>query len=369
MLPRLTQHAFYQLTKGNISLWSMPWCPLWRSIHDFLIPQTTGFVYPSLVSDLWLPGQKVWNHELIFNLFDQTFASQVIAIDIIHDDIDDLLCWPLATNGICSPKSAYKLCLQEIHNNPITAPMQVSSEVKNLLTIIWHDKNLLPKVQTFAWRLLRRALPTGMRAGHFSVHISQICSRCGMQEDDLHLFFLCDFARAAWFSKPWFIRSHAIVQGLNSVHLVIARLLSFNHPHASLKNILNFLWCMWKTRNDFLFERKKHQPYQVHILAAALDHYLQNDSLLHSNNPKNLNSQHVLHHLPPQGSTIKSVMLLKGPKIYTNAAFKTKKAPGIYNGQPRTGIGVYFCLPLSQGEINIQVQASALPTTTLSRQK
>ena len=111
MLPKLKEHAFYQLTQGNISLWSMPWCNLWNSIHDYLLPQQPGCVYPSLVSDLWLPGQKVWNHELIFNLFDQTFASQVIAIDIIHDDIDDLLCWPLATNGICSPKSAYKLCL------------------------------------------------------------------------------------------------------------------------------------------------------------------------------------------------------------------------------------------------------------------
>ena len=38
MLPKLKDHAFYQLTKGNISLWSMPWCPFWNSIHDFLIP-------------------------------------------------------------------------------------------------------------------------------------------------------------------------------------------------------------------------------------------------------------------------------------------------------------------------------------------
>jgi hypothetical protein len=43
--------------------------------------------------------------------------------------------------------------------------------------------------RTFAWRLLRRALPTGMRAGRFSTHIDKQCSRCGLEENEVHLFF------------------------------------------------------------------------------------------------------------------------------------------------------------------------------------
>ena len=92
MLPKLKDHAFYQLTKGNISLWSMPWCPFWNSINDFLIPQQAGFIYPSLVRDLWLPGQKNWNHQLIFSLFQQPLASHIINIHIIKNNNEDLLC-------------------------------------------------------------------------------------------------------------------------------------------------------------------------------------------------------------------------------------------------------------------------------------
>ena len=123
-------------------------------------------------------------------------------IDIIQEDGSDILCWDLTPNGICTSKSTYKLCLQEIHANPRFAPSQVSLQVKNLLNEVWKQKMMIPKVKTFAWRLLRKALPTGLRAGRFSVHISQLCSKCGKPEDEMHLFFLCDFARAAWFLNP-----------------------------------------------------------------------------------------------------------------------------------------------------------------------
>uniref|UniRef100_A0A8R7K204 Reverse transcriptase zinc-binding domain-containing protein n=1 Tax=Triticum urartu TaxID=4572 RepID=A0A8R7K204_TRIUA len=36
MMPKLKAHSFYQLTQGNISIWSSPWCTLWTSIHDYL---------------------------------------------------------------------------------------------------------------------------------------------------------------------------------------------------------------------------------------------------------------------------------------------------------------------------------------------
>ena len=100
-----------------------------------------------------------------------------------------MLCWGLTPNGICSSKSAYKLCLQDIHANPRNAPSHVSLQVKNLLKMIWKQKLMIPRVQTFAWRLLRKALPTGLRAGRFSIHISELCCRCGQQENEIHLFF------------------------------------------------------------------------------------------------------------------------------------------------------------------------------------
>uniref|UniRef100_A0A453D719 Reverse transcriptase domain-containing protein n=1 Tax=Aegilops tauschii subsp. strangulata TaxID=200361 RepID=A0A453D719_AEGTS len=324
MFPNIKNHAFYQLTQGNITLWSMPWCTHWNTIHDYLIPQHSGFVDPSLVRDLWMADNKTWNHQLIFQLFREPLASHIINTDIIQDDNDDLLCWPLAPNGSCSPKSAYKICLQNIHAHPRTTPSQVSADLKNFLNMVWKHKSLLPKIKMFAWRLLSKALPTGMRAGRFSNHIPQICSRCTQQEDDFHLFFLCHFARAAWFAHPWYIRSDALVHSQDSLITTITSLMGSHHPHASFQNIFNFLWTLWKARNDCLFERWKGHPNRIHVMAASMDCAMQVEALLSSDDQHSVtNNLHNEQQIPMQGKSIQSDLIIKGPKIYSDAAFRT----------------------------------------------
>ena len=156
------------------------------------------------MKDLWLPSLKSWNHSLIFSLFQQPLASHIVNTQILDDDGPDLLCWDLTPNGICSSKSAYKLCLQELHSIPRNAPLDIPLDLKDFLKFIWKQKNLLPRVQTFAWRLLRRALPTGMRAGRFSIHIAQTCCRCGQQEDEFHLFSFATLREQLGFLRPGF---------------------------------------------------------------------------------------------------------------------------------------------------------------------
>lgn len=368
MMPKLKAHSFYQLTQGNVSIWSTPWCPLWTSVYDQLIIQPRGYIYPSLVKDLWLPDHKAWNVNLINNLFQQPLASTIIQTDIIHEDCPDILCWDLTPNGLCTSKSTYKLCLQDIHANQRHTPSQVPLQVKDLLKMIWKQKMMIPRVQTFAWRLLRKALPTGLRAGRFSIHISQFCSRCGQQEDEMHLFFLCDFARAAWFSHPWFIRTDMLVQSFSNMDSIILALLNMNHLHASVPNILNFMWCLWKARNDHLFDRKKVFPFHVHIAATALSNFA-NDLVQHTHqlqhqNPTSTCTSVPTNQMPLQGRTIKSDLLVAGPKVYSDAAFKCKKIPGLPQGAAATGIGVYLSLPQDQMEVNVQIQASTIITNS-----
>lgn len=99
---------------------------------------------------------------------------------------------------------------------------------------------MAPRVQTFAWRLLRRATPSGKRAGRFSHHIEKTRSRCNVEEDDMHLFFLCPFAKAVWFHHRWYLRSECIAQKAMTISDVIQNLLSSGHPMASLQNIMIF---------------------------------------------------------------------------------------------------------------------------------
>jgi uncharacterized membrane protein YbaN (DUF454 family) len=45
ILPILKAHSFYQITMGQISVWSTPWCDKWAHIYDSLIIQPTNYTY------------------------------------------------------------------------------------------------------------------------------------------------------------------------------------------------------------------------------------------------------------------------------------------------------------------------------------
>jgi hypothetical protein len=270
VMPILQRHSFYQLAEGSVSIWSSPWCSAWQHVYDDLIIQQPGFQYPASPRDLWIPGEKAWDNNLVRSLFAQRTTDSILDTPILSVNEKDILCWKLTPNGKCSTKAAYKICLQVLQENGMPTPAPVSDDVKQILAQVWKAKDMIPRIKTFIWRILRRALPSGNRASRFSSHIEKDCCRCGVPETDMHLFFLCPFAKAAWFDKPWFLRTEVITQNVHSVALVIKSLFWLNHPEANLTSIATFMWCIWKARNDELFCRKKHKPQQMAMQAKAL---------------------------------------------------------------------------------------------------
>ena len=126
------------------------------------------------------------------------------------------------------------------------------------------------------------------------------------------------------------------------MHSILIAIIRMGHPHSSIKNVLNFLWCLWKARNDFLFDRKNHLPYQVNIAAAALDYEPLVDPSCPPTKKPHFNDVQETHVLPLQGKTLKSDLLVPGTKIFSDAAFRSTKIPGLAQGQVGTGIGVLF---------------------------
>ena len=113
-------------------------------------------------------------------------------------------------------------------------------QVIALLNQVWAEKLMLPRVQTFAWRLLRRALATGKRAGKYSKHIKSECCRCGAEEDEMHMLFLCQFSKAVWFSHPWYIKTELLAATHHTVPNMTQCLLSSNHPYTQILISLRF---------------------------------------------------------------------------------------------------------------------------------
>jgi hypothetical protein len=372
VLPILKNHSFYQISAGNISIWSSPWCEGWSNVYDALIIQENGYKYPAQVKDLWRSDKKEWNTILIDTLFQEPLASCIKRTPIIDAQEEDLLCWKLTPGGKCNSKSAYKACLNRLHEEGVPKPAQVNAQTLNLLKLIWKNKQMTPRVKTFGWRLLRKAMPTGARAGKISRHISKLCARCGHEETDIHLFFLCPYARAAWFINPWFLNIEHIQNLNNSVTQIITNILGMNHPYGSIQNIFTFLWCIWKARNDCLFNKKDKHPSHILYMTNAINQNMEMFNIVQdsigknlvagSNQKQNKKGNRQEGKRLSQGQTIKSDVIIPGNKIYSDAAWKTNKIPGA-TGRISTGLGVYCHLNRHYFEEKVLIQASVKNTS------
>ena len=120
----------------------------------------------STVNDLFIPGTKAWNKELIEQNFLPWEAERIQSIPVSHFPMDDMLIWPLTTDGNYSIKSAYQLLSSESR-----AALPSSSEAegcKHFWNRIW--KLQVPnKVKHFLWRASRESLPTKLNL--FSRHV------------------------------------------------------------------------------------------------------------------------------------------------------------------------------------------------------
>jgi hypothetical protein len=168
-----------------------------------------------------------------------------------------------------------------------------------------------------------------------------------MIEDEMHLFFLCSFSKAAWFSHPWYIRSEVLASNHRSIPDFIQAMLTSGHPLATLEYVYTFLWCLWKARNDQLFCRKAHKPYQVFAATQAilqetkLEDQAQNrplqdlvqkreehiqaspiqDQINATESAISRNQLMNLQVLPTPGTTVADPWSIPGTKIFTDVAW------------------------------------------------
>jgi hypothetical protein len=218
-------------------------------------------------------------------------------------------------------------------------PTPPNNIVMKIIKKVWENKHLMPIIKAFPWRIIRRAIPTGAKASRYFKHISNICCRCGLQENDIHLFFTSTFARATWFHSPLHLRTDIIAANSNTITTIISNLLAINHPTNTIQHIFTFLWCLWKMRNEKLFSNEEGLPNQVIIRTHVLLNSLQiNTSIDPPNKPIAL----------PQELTY------AGPKVFLDdAAWR----PQTNRRTTKVGIGIYMSWEANSQVIDVFIAA------------
>jgi hypothetical protein len=66
----------------------------------------------------------------------------------------------------------------QTHQLPNQGPRSISEQANKILHSTRKCKLIPPIIKTFAWKLIRRALATAVRAGTFSIHKDMNCAYC-----------------------------------------------------------------------------------------------------------------------------------------------------------------------------------------------
>jgi hypothetical protein len=84
------------------------------------------------------------------------------------------------------------------------------------------------------------------------------------------------------------------------------------------------MWCILKSRNDCLFNRKKGEPYQININAQTLSGNMEllDPSDLALQVKTGQGQQRIENNQILQGETISIDLHIAGPKIFSDAAWK-----------------------------------------------
>jgi hypothetical protein len=193
----------------------------------------------------WRRGFFVWEEQLLHDLEDL-----IHSVDLV--DTEDSWVWNPDVVGGFSVKTLY------IHLERVLVPHAIlSHSAQFVFKHIW--KTAVPsKVCVLAWQLVLDKIPTRenlCRRGILT-NDANVCLLCnGVAESTRHLFLHCPFASAVWYGlNRWLgvVVVPPLEMGMSYEQLVATG------PNKKIRKgfssvWLAFVWVIWKTRNDRIF--------------------------------------------------------------------------------------------------------------------
>lgn len=175
-------------TGANVSVWKDPWLRRDECLFPFhpLVPELSDLC----VSDLFMPGTRTWDVEIITDLFAVNDVKEILSIPLNPTSTEDKLIWHYSKNGMYSVRSAYILACSITIDHEYTLP---GNWIK-----LWNAK--VPfKVKIFPLRALHKCLPTKSNLASKGISIGGECGICHMSfENEWYSFIVYPFAEGCW---------------------------------------------------------------------------------------------------------------------------------------------------------------------------
>lgn len=125
---------------------------------------------PLSVRDLFHPGTRTWNYELVHALFPYTTTRNILQTPVLQLAYKDKRIWRYTKDGQYSVKSRYRIYCDKVANKD-------QLKVEGVWPYIW-NLHVPPKARSFLWRLLRGCVATRMNLRSCRINVDGVCVHC-----------------------------------------------------------------------------------------------------------------------------------------------------------------------------------------------
>ena len=180
----------------SINLWVDPWVP-W--IEDFkLKPRIDDYLQlPIKANHLIDRTSKVWNEDMVKEIFSLEVVQTILSIPIPHHPKQDRLIWLPDLKETFTVKSFHHVAFTQLCDG---------SPVNSLWKNLWKAR-LPERLKMLLWRIEANVIPTRENLQRRIQHIDSACIFFNAEvESSIHLFLECHFAKALRAVVGWGIK-------------------------------------------------------------------------------------------------------------------------------------------------------------------
>jgi hypothetical protein len=178
------------------NIWSDNWIPCSPLLKPLVRPPG---VQAELVCDLFVPGTRQWDSQLVRNSFCALDAEEILKLKPGTRMEEDMIAWAHERTGLYSARPCYRMLKRESDQMESFKLNESDSSANS----IWWNRlwklRIPPKVRIFWWRVLNNFLPSKSELKRRHVAQEEFCEACGGKGESIfHVFVDCPLVVQFW---------------------------------------------------------------------------------------------------------------------------------------------------------------------------